>query len=185
MKFHIILSLLLFNLSLTKYDRNKGVEYAYKHYKKINHTCGSGRNKCTPYGYYGNSFCNYPHGGGDCANFVSQCLIEGGHEILKGSPCKSFSCGVQLGSRNLSKCLTQKFKWKRECGKKMPPPSYIQKGDVIIYHKTDCDDSKTHAMFVTVGGKNAMVTGHSPEVKDRVYSHIKDKPYYEWLHYTG
>ena len=118
MKFHIILSLLLFNLSLTKYDRNKGVEYAYKHYKKINHKCGSGRNKCTPYGYYGNSFCNYPHGGGDCANFVSQCLIEGGHEKLKGSPCKSFSCGVQLGSRNLSKCLTQKFKWKRECGKK-------------------------------------------------------------------
>ena len=36
----------------------------------------------------------------DCANFVSQCLIEGGHQKLRGSSCKSFSCGVQLGSRN-------------------------------------------------------------------------------------
>ncbi len=48
------------------------------------------------YDYYRNSFCNYLHLGRDCANFVSQCLIKGGHEILKGSPCKSFSCGVQL-----------------------------------------------------------------------------------------
>ena len=53
--------------------------------------------------------------GGDCANFVGQCLIEGGHPKLKGDPCKSFHCGVQLGSKNLSNCLVQKFHWKREC----------------------------------------------------------------------
>ena len=185
MKSNLILILLLINAITSAYDRNKAVNYAYKYYNKINHDCSSSRSSCTPYGYYGNSFCKYSHGGGDCANFVSQCLIEGGHAKLKGSPCKSFSCGVQLGSRNLSNCLVQKFKWKRECGKKMPPPSYIKKGDVIVYHKTACDDQQTHSMIVTKDGNEVRVTGHSPEEKDKIYSHITNKPYYEWLHYTG
>ena len=120
-----ILFYLLLPLTESIYNREKAVEYAYKHYKKINHKCGSGRSSCSPYGYYGNSFCKYPHGGGDCANFVSQCLIEGGHPKLNESPCKKFKCGVQLGSRNLSQCLVKKFKWRRECRKKILPPDYI------------------------------------------------------------
>ena len=152
MKSKILLSLLLLNLVSSAYDRNKAVEYAYKYYKKINHDCTKSRSSCTNYGYYGNSFCHYSHGGGDCANFVSQCLIEGGHPKLRGSPCKHFPCGVQLGSKNLSNCLVDKFKWKRECGKKMPPPGYIRKGDIIVYHKTRCDDQLTHSMIVTKDG---------------------------------
>ena len=185
MKSKILLSLLLLNLVSSAYDRNKAVEYAYKYYKKINHDCTKSRSSCTNYGYYGNSFCHYSHGGGDCANFVSQCLIEGGHPKLRGSPCKHFPCGVQLGSKNLSNCLVDKFKWKRECGKKMPPPGYIRKGDIIVYHKTRCDDQLTHSMIVTKDGNEVRVTGHSPEEKDKIYSHITNKPYYEWLHYTG
>ena len=185
MKSKLLLGFLLISIVTSTYDPKKGVEYAYKYYNKINHDCSASRSSCTPYGYYGNSFCKYSHGGGDCANFVSQCLIEGGHPKLKGSPCKSFSCGVQLGSRNLSRCLVQRFKWKRECGKKMPPPNYISIGDVIVYHQTGCEDEKTHSMFVTKAGKEVRVTGHSPEEKDKLYSHITNKPYYEWLHYTG
>ncbi len=104
---------------------------------------------------------------------------------MRGSPCKHFPCGVQLGSKNLSNCLVDKFKWKRECGKKMPPPGYIRKGDIIVYHKTRCDDQLTHSMIVTKDGNEVRVTGHSPEEKDKIYSHITNKPYYEWLHYTG
>jgi len=184
MKSKLLLSFLLINIVSSTYNRIKAVSYAYRFYNKINHDCSSERSSCTPYGYYGNSFCKYSHGGGDCANFVSQCLIEGGHPKLKGDPCKSFHCGVQLGSKNLSNCLVQKFHWKRECGKKMPPPSYIQIGDVIVYHETGCGDKKTHSMIVTKDGKEVRVTGHSPEEKDKIYSHITNKPYYEWLHYT-
>ena len=85
-----ILFYLLLPLTELIYNREKAVEYAYKHYKKINHKCGSGRSSCSPYCYYGNSFCKYPHGGGDCANFMNQCLIEGGHPKLNESPCTKF-----------------------------------------------------------------------------------------------
>ena len=184
MKYTFLLLILLLTIVSSKYDRNKAVQYAYKHYNKINHKCGTTRSSCTPYGYYGNSFCHYSHGGGDCANFVSQCLIEGGHAKLRANHCIHFPCGVQLGSKNLSNCLVKGFNWKRECGKKMKPPSYIKKGDIIVYHKTGCDDSKTHSMIVTIDGKEVRVTGHSPEEKDKIYSHITDKPYYEWLHFV-
>ena len=184
MKNQILLFFLLFEIIFTQYNREKAVEYAYKFYNKINHKCSTSRSTCSPYGYYGNSFCSYSHGGGDCANFVSQCLLEGGHPKLRGAPCMKWPCGVQLGSKNLSNCLVKKFNWKRACGKKMPPPDYIRKGDIIVYHQTACDDSKTHSMIVTVDGKEVKVTGHSPEEKDKKYSHITNKPYYEWLHFV-
>ena len=61
----------------------------------------------------------------------------------------------------------------------MPPPNYIKKGDIIVYHKTSCDDQQTHSMIVTKDGNEIRVTGHSPEEKDKIYSHITNKPYYE------
>ena len=38
-------------------------------------------------------------------------------------------------------------------------------------------------MIVTVGGRHAKVSGHSPGVKDRVWTFGKKKDYYEWLHF--
>lgn len=178
---------LLFLSSVLTYDRKAAVDYAYKHVHNINHKCGSGRWQCTPYGYFGNERCNYPQDGGDCANFVSQCLLAGGHKALKGGQCRGIPCGKEeIGALKLAICLRETFGWKRACGFKMPPPSWIQKGDVLMYHAGSCDSGNAHATLVTIAGKNAKVTAHSYEVKDKDYTYqANNKPYYEWLHFQG
>ena len=182
MKF--IISLLLITFSLT-YDRNAAVAYAHKHAQNINHKCGSGRWSCTPYGYFGNERCNYPADGGDCANFVSQCVLAGGHKALKGGHCRGIPCGKEeIGALRLGLCLSQTMGWKRQCGYRLNPPSWIQKGDVLIYHAGSCDSGNAHATFVTVAGNNAKISAHSPEMKDNTYTFLANsKPYYEWLHH--
>ncbi len=177
--------ILLFLSSVFTYDRNAAVKYAYKHAFNINHKCGSGRWKCTPYGYFGNEHCSYPKDNGDCANFVSQCLLAGGHKPLKGGQCRGIPCGKEeIGAYKLAVCLHKTFGWKRACGYRMPPPTWIKKGDVLMYHSGSCDSQSTHATLVTVAGKNAKITGHSNEVKDKDYTYnANSKPYYEWLHY--
>ena len=177
--FTLICIILLSNI--ISYDRVKAVEYAYQHYKKINHRCGSGRNAWTPYGYYGNDACKYQKHNGDCANFVSQCLIAGGVSLK--SKCKTSRCDVILGAKSLGVCLYKNLGWKRACGKKLAPPEWIEKGDVIVYHEDNCDGRKTHVMIVTVGGKNAKVSGHSPSLKDHHWDYGKKKVFYEWLHF--
>ena len=74
--------------------------------------------------------------------------------------------------------------WKRQCGYRLNPPSWIQKGDVLIYHAGSCDSGNAHATFVTVAGNNAKISAHSPEMKDNTYTFLANsKPYYEWLHH--
>ena len=180
MKFHLIL-LIISLTSILSYDREKAVQYAYKYYKNINHDCKKGRWSCSPYGYFGNEHCKYPKEGGDCANFVSQCLIEAGITFPK--TCRVRKCNVILGAQSLGNCLSKDLKWKKACGKRLPPPEWIQKGDVIIYHQGSCNSGITHAMIVTVGGKYPKVSGHSPCVKDKDYNFVKNKDYYEWLHF--
>ena len=176
---------LLLLTSVLTYDRNAAVRYAYKYYNRANHDCKKGRYDCTPYAYYGSDLCKYGEGPGDCANFVSQCVVEGGHPPLKGGQCAG-GCGkVEPGARQLGICLSKTFGWKRQCGRLLPPPNWVKKGDVVVFHANSCDDSKAHTVLVTVAGKNAKVTGHSDSVKDRSYTiWSKNKPYFEWLHYN-
>ena len=87
MQITLIYSLFIFGIA--EYSRNDAVSYALENYNKINHTCGisdSACKDCTPFSYYGNEFCGYKdEKTGDCANFVSQCLVfGGGHEYLNG-----------------------------------------------------------------------------------------------------
>ena len=42
-----------------------------------NHKCSGKYTDCNPYSYFGGEHCSYGSHGGDCANFVSQCLISG------------------------------------------------------------------------------------------------------------
>ena len=184
MKLELYLIFLLL-ISIESYDRNKAVAYAKQYATGVNHDCNKSRWACSPYGYFGNDKCKYKRdkdGFGDCANFVSQCLIAGGMNFQK---CKVRSCGVILGANSLGKCLKNDCKWKSECGKQLPPPSYIEKGDVIIFHEGRCNSNKNHAMIVTSGGKNALVSGHSPHVYNVAYTSYKKKNYYEWIHFTG
>ncbi len=165
------------------YDRGGAVSYAYQYWSTPNHRCSS-HDSCTPCSYWGSEYCNYGSNGGDCANFVSQCLVKGGgHAKLNGGlPCRGYPCGFEeIGAKNLGDCL-QRHGWTSTCGKNKAPPSNIQKGDVLIYHKGSCSDYSAHAVLVTVGGSNPKITCHSSKQKDVSYTYMTSKPYYQWLH---
>ena len=181
----IVLSLLIATIS-SAYDRKKAVAYAYQYVHGANHKCGSGSYKCTPYGYFGSEQCNYKSQGGDCANFVSQCLIAGGHEKLVRGVCggRQF-CGAEPRAQRLATCLPENYWCKSECAKLLAPPSYIKPGDVLVYFKdAGCSGKDAHAALVTkVSGSSVKVTCHSSEQKDVNYNYLKDtKPYYKWIH---
>ena len=176
--------LILISYTTSQYNRRKAINYAFKYLKKPNHKCGSGSRSCTPYGYFGKDACGYKGEGGDCANFVSQCLLAGGHKPLKGGQCRGIPCGKEeIGALKLGLCLKDFFGHKRECGKHLAPPNWVQPGDVLIYHANGCGDGDAHAVIVTVGGKNAKISAHSREVNDVAYTYMgNSKPFLEWIH---
>ena len=182
----IILFIALIAFVASGYSRSGAVAYANKYVSNINHRCGSPL-KCTPCAYFGSERCGYKGEGGDCANFVSQCLVKGGgHPNLSGRSdyCRGYPCGFEEpGAQKLSQCLRHKG-WKSSCGRLMAPPSYIKPGDVLIYHKTSCTDFSAHAVIVMQGGSNARISCHS-NIQDKVpYTYMTNMPYYEWLHYN-
>ena len=76
---------------------------------------------------YGNTYCrkynpqysSYAHSGGDCANFVSQCLHAGG---LDFSGCAHVNRqGMIPGCTSLQNCLRSKYGWKKYTTR---PPNY-------------------------------------------------------------
>lgn len=117
--------------------------------------------------------CGYDSHGGDCANFVSQCLVSAGHPYLVGfENCRGYPCGrEEPGARNLDDCLAEHFGWHRECGEQLEPPSWVSVGDVAIFHASSCDDEEAHATIVTsTHGGNVLVSCHSPATLDGDYS---------------
>ena len=181
----IILCFALIALALA-YDRSGAVSYANKYVRNINHRCGTPLS-CTPCAYFGNEHCGYAGEGGDCANFVSQCLVKGGgHPSLSGRTdyCRGYPCGFEEpGAQKLSQCLQYKG-WRSTCGRLMAPPSNIKAGDVLIYHRTSCTDFSAHAVIVTQGESSAKISCHSSTQVNVPYTYMTDKPYYEWLHYN-
>ena len=182
----ILICLLL--ISIECYDRNGGVQYAHDHVHNINHECGD-YISCTPCSYWGNEHCGYGGNGGDCANFVSQCVVlGGGHPNLSGSAnCRGYPCGFEeVGAKRLGDCLSIDHGWTRTCGYLQGPPDNIQAGDVLIYHADGCDSFDAHAVYVTQGGSNPLITCHSNEQLDVSYTYMGTyMPYYESLHYNG
>ena len=187
MKKFLLYSLLI--LSISKYSRDDAVKYAKNNYDKIDHECGDNNSddylNCTKFAYFGNEFCNYVSHGGDCANFVSQCLVfGGGHDYLNDTEnCRGYPCGFEEpGAKKLGICLQQKG-WNSTCGKLMEPPIYIKPGDVLIYHEEGCDYNKAHAVIITEVTPIVKITGRSALMKDELYTYNTEKPYYQWLHY--
>lgn len=136
MKAVVLIALLAF--SLCAYDGSKAKAYADQWWSSANHKCGNYLN-CSPYAYFGNEVCGYESHGGDCANFVSQCLLAGGHSALKGGDCRGYPCGKEEpGATRLGRCLKSNFGWTRTCGHKQTPPSNLKVGDVIVYHSGSC-----------------------------------------------
>ena len=169
------------------YSRSGAVAYAKKYVHSVNHKCGNNYLACSPASYFGNEHCGYEGAGGDCANFVSQCLVLGGnHSKLKNNKnCRGYPCGFEEpGAKRLGDCLQDKG-WTSQCGYLLKPPSNIKAGDVLIYHATGCGDYKAHAVIVTEGGKSPKITCHSNEQLDVSYTYMSNsKPYYQWLHFN-
>ena len=186
MKYLFVIGLALI-IGMSTYDRNAVRNYASKYWNGLNHNCGSAYYSCTPYSYWGGEHCGYPSQGGDCANFVSQCVLAGGHQALKGGACRGYPCGrEEVGARNLGVCLRNTFGWKRSCGYLMAPPSDVQVGDVLIYHAGSCDSGDAHAVIVVEGGSNAKIACHSSMHYGVSYTYMgSSKPYYEWIRYPG
>ena len=167
-----------------KFNRNDAVTYARNHVHNINHKCGT-YTDCSPASYFGSEHCGYESHGGDCANFVSQCLVlGGGHPKLNTGSCRGYPCGwEEVGAKRLGDCLREKG-WTSTCGYHQSPPSNLKVGDVLIYHSGSCDNFDAHAVIVTEAGTNPKITCHSNEKLDVSYTYISDeKPYYQWLHF--
>ena len=143
------------------YDGSKAKAYADQYWSGANHKCGNYLN-CSPYSYFGSEVCGYESHGGDCANFVSQCLLAGGHPALKGGDCRGYPCGKEeVGATRLGLCLKKQFGWTRTCGHKQSPPSNLAVGDVIIYHSGSCDNYSAHATLVTSVSGGVKISCHS------------------------
>ena len=178
--------LICFSFIMSAYSRENAVAYAEKYAKGKNHKCGT-YSSCSPASYWGSEHCGYPSHGGDCANFVSQCLVlGGGHPKLKGGSCRGYPCGFEeIGAARLGTCLKEKG-WTSTCGKLQKPPKNIKAGDVLIYHKGGCGSGDAHAVFVTKGGTTPKIACHSNIKLNVAYTYMgNSKPFYQWLHYNG
>eukprot|EP01116_Phalansterium_solitarium_P002461 TRINITY_DN12509_c0_g1_i1.p1 TRINITY_DN12509_c0_g1~~TRINITY_DN12509_c0_g1_i1.p1 ORF type:complete len:193 (-),score=31.31 TRINITY_DN12509_c0_g1_i1:104-682(-) len=174
-------------LASANYVPSGALAYAAKWWNTANHQCSSEYDACTPWSYWGEESCGYQSHGGDCANFVSQSLIAGGHPYLnQGFPCRGYPCGKEeVGAKNLGDCLSQVHHWNRTCGYMAPPPSFITEGDVLILHAASCEDEEAHATIITdVQPGWVGITCHSNDRQNASYAVFKSEfNYFEWLHF--
>ena len=160
--------------------------YARKFYSRVNHDCESPYTACTPYSYWGGESCGYSSHGGDCANFVSQCLLAGNHTPLVKLPCRGKSfCDAEVGAQKLGACLAQNYGWTSNCGRHAPPPSDIVPGDVLIFHKSSCTDIEGHAtLVVDRRGEFVGLAAHSIDTFNKSYmEYSQEFGYFDWLHW--
>ncbi|MEW6621339.1 MAG: amidase domain-containing protein, partial [bacterium] len=111
---------------------------------------------------------NYNDSGGDCANFVSQCLIEGGLDLTAGPGCygKRHINNQWIDATipycdNLHQHLVNnqyvEYSFIRDSGS---PPDNLTTGDVIIFGNSN--DTYSHAVIVSGGsGNNIILNAHN------------------------
>ena len=175
-------------LTANAYDRDAVLLYAKTFWNNPNHSCESTYIECTPWSYWGQEACGYPSHGGDCANFVSQCVLAGGESDLNNEPngiCRGYPCErEEIGADKLSQCLVTYHGWQEAgSGDTLVPPPSIVPGDVLIY----CNSTQygTHAVVVvSAGNGKAAIACHSTAHYDISYDYMKDPEhrYYRWLH---
>lgn len=135
MKSSFLLLLILIQ-NIISYDPNKAIAYARQWAKSRNP-----------------NYHDYSGEGGDCANFVSQCLIAGGFSTS--------SCYGNYGQGgtipyvpNLETCLVQKG-WIKSYS---IPGRGVPAGGVITF------DSGSHTALIVQGGQNPLIAGHTEDV---------------------
>ncbi len=184
----ILLTTSLFLTIAEGYNPDDAVAYAEKYWETPNHTCGN-YTDCSPWSYWGTSYCGYASHGGDCANFVSQCVLAGGNEDLnQGGVCRGYPCGrEEIGADKLQQCLKTYHGWiDLGIGELKAPPPEIRAGDVLMY--SNSSGQATHAtLVVRVSDGKAYVAAHSSAQYDRIYTYLTDSEHswYRWLHNPG
>lgn len=149
-----------------------------------NHDCSTPHDACSPWSYWGEEACNQASQGGDCANFVSQCLLAGGHAPLVKDPCRGYPCGrEEVGAERLGACLAANYGWKSTCGAHVAPPASIRPGDVLLFHGASCTDTEAHATIVTyVNLPFVGVSAHSSDRYNLSYAaYASEFGFYDWL----
>ena len=145
--------LLCIAIAVHAYDRDAAFNYAYRYWDT-----------------YNRNYHNYNSEGGDCANFVSQCLIAGGFNLVSlcGSGVAVGVGGTVISTSALGKCLKNSGSWTVSSTK----PSNMAKGDVILY--------PGHSVFVVNGSPNIRVAAHNRDVwmggvgSNPTYYHFND-----------
>ena len=132
-----ILILILFEI-LICYNPSAAVEYARKYCQ-----------------HYNPAYGNYAISGGDCANFVSQCLIAGGQSLDGCANIRTH--GIIAGVTSLKNCLVKKG-WKTS---ETRPPSF-KAGYPMAY-----TNLKHITMATSVNGNIITYCGHTKDVCDR------------------
>ena len=166
------------------YNRTLAVANALLHYDAPQHNCSDAYTACSIWSYWGEEVCGYPSHGGDCANFLSQNLLAGGHEDLVKAPCRGFPCGrEEVGAQKLGACLAANYGWTSHCGAHAAPPAGLQPGDALIFHATSCTDTEAHAtLVVDVRPGRVGVAAHSSAVFNKsVDEYASEFGYYDWL----
>ena len=98
-------------------------------------------------------YYDYSGMGGDCANFVSQCLIAGGFSTSGCVGNYGIGGTIPLVS-NLENCLIQKG-WKSS---KTMPSKGLSPGSVITFNDAG------HTALVVSGGTDPLIAGHTTDV---------------------
>jgi parallel beta-helix repeat protein len=145
------------------YNPQAAVNYAEKHWKNYNST----DEKLCDY------YQNYSGRGGDCANFVSQCLIAGGLD-LSIHPGRD-TCGSIINCTNLHDFLvnylgvTWDTRYKSE-----EYPEWFKPGDPAIFGYSDAHP-RTHAVFAVTGYTTpATCNAHSDNTNHSTISDFYD-----------
>jgi len=139
------------------YDAQAAVNYAEKHWKNYNST---DQKSCD---YYQ----NYSGRGGDCANFVSQCLIAGGLDLTEHpshDTCKSIINCTNLHDylvNYLGVTWDTRYEGQEE-------PEWFKPGDPAIFGKSD-EHNRTHAVTAVTkdATNNATCNSHDPDVEKK------------------
>lgn len=168
------------------YNRQAAVGYAYKWWNGAN----------TP------KYNDYSDSGGDCANFVSQCLIAGGISLHKGTdgtgygvyPDKdrtSYSHGTipycDYLNLNLRNYQNTSVTYVTDDSPSVPDEVTI--GDVVIFGDKNGDMYKHAMLVVWDGGTEVGLSGHSSPVWNRTFSqelsYFSCATFYHFLPGTG
>ncbi len=130
----------------TTYNRSGAVQYAVNH---------------ADTGTYNRNYFNFGDSGGDCTNFISQCLHEGGGISEHVGTAYSDTCWYYTTSTNRSSSWTGATQFNRyikssvsKINKTMVTFDTIDKGDIIQLGETS---SPYHSLIVTgiaMGGAN-------------------------------